>query len=244
LAAEKRLATQRKIGKGGVLGGKSVLGRSMKEVVAEVSRRIMVIDVPADVQAAERRIRDDKICHTDSGVQAEVEKAARESEGVDADQLGPANEPAIESITEIKSNGVLAARPSTPSSSTVPQSRPEPARPKAKPKSTPDRTSTPQASSSASIKPQPQVIDLTEDESVPSAPIVEQSKWSCPTCTLLNPVSVQSCEACTTDRPGRKPKPKPKSSTQEGWYCEFCGTGPRDMSYWSCGECGWVRKWG
>lgn len=36
-AAEKRLAVQRKIGKGGVLGGRDVKGRSMKEVIAEVS---------------------------------------------------------------------------------------------------------------------------------------------------------------------------------------------------------------
>jgi hypothetical protein len=35
-AAEKRLAVQKKIGKGGVLGGSSVLGRSMKDVLAEV----------------------------------------------------------------------------------------------------------------------------------------------------------------------------------------------------------------
>lgn len=35
-AAEKRLAVQKKIGKGGVLGGNSVLGRSMKDVLAEV----------------------------------------------------------------------------------------------------------------------------------------------------------------------------------------------------------------
>jgi hypothetical protein len=35
-AAEKRLAVQKKIGKGGVLGGSSVNGRSMKDVLAEV----------------------------------------------------------------------------------------------------------------------------------------------------------------------------------------------------------------
>jgi len=35
-AAEKRLAVQKKIGKGGVLGGSSVQGRSMKDVLAEV----------------------------------------------------------------------------------------------------------------------------------------------------------------------------------------------------------------
>ena len=36
-AAEKRLATQIKIGKGGVLGGSSVAGRNVREVLAEVS---------------------------------------------------------------------------------------------------------------------------------------------------------------------------------------------------------------
>jgi hypothetical protein len=36
LAAQKRLDVQRKIGKGGVLGGKGVGGRGMKEVLAEV----------------------------------------------------------------------------------------------------------------------------------------------------------------------------------------------------------------
>jgi hypothetical protein len=40
-AAEKRLATQRKIGKGGVLGGSGTGGKTMKEVIAEVSDRLM-----------------------------------------------------------------------------------------------------------------------------------------------------------------------------------------------------------
>lgn len=36
-AAEKRLAVQRKIGKGGVLGGRATAGRGIREVLAEVS---------------------------------------------------------------------------------------------------------------------------------------------------------------------------------------------------------------
>lgn len=36
-AAERRLAAQRKIGKGGVLGGRGTAGRSVREVLAEVS---------------------------------------------------------------------------------------------------------------------------------------------------------------------------------------------------------------
>jgi hypothetical protein len=35
-----------------------------------------------------------------------------------------------------------------------------------------------------------------------------------------------------------------KTSDADGWWCEFCGAGPREMGFWSCLECGWVRKWG
>lgn len=37
-AAQKRLEVQKKIGKGGVLGGSDYKNRSMKEVLAEVSQ--------------------------------------------------------------------------------------------------------------------------------------------------------------------------------------------------------------
>lgn len=36
-AAEKRLARQRVMGRGGVLGGSKVTGKTMREIVAEVS---------------------------------------------------------------------------------------------------------------------------------------------------------------------------------------------------------------
>lgn len=38
-AAEKRLARQRIMGRGGVLGGSKAAGKSLRDVVAEVSRR-------------------------------------------------------------------------------------------------------------------------------------------------------------------------------------------------------------
>jgi hypothetical protein len=62
-------------------------------------------------------------------------------------------------------------------------------------------------------------------------------EWSCPTCTLLNPAHSLQCEACGSA----------KSTTKgdgEMWWCEFCGSGPREMGFWSCTDCGWVRKWG
>lgn len=69
--------------------------------------------------------------------------------------------------------------------------------------------------------------------------VLLSGEWQCPTCTLLNLPHILRCEACTS------PKPVSVSSKDgKGWMCEFCGSGPRDMSFWSCGECGWVRKWG
>ena len=59
-AAEKRLAVQKKIGKGGVLGGSSVLGRSMKDVLAEVrcSFSTSLILNPKRTRLTTRRQRD------------------------------------------------------------------------------------------------------------------------------------------------------------------------------------------
>jgi hypothetical protein len=51
-AAEKRLAVQKKIGKGGVLGGSSVLGRSMKDVLAEVCPFLLAILPPSSLHRA------------------------------------------------------------------------------------------------------------------------------------------------------------------------------------------------
>jgi hypothetical protein len=185
-------------------------------------------------------------------VQAEVEKAQRESEGVDADQL------VSSSTASVKGSGDTISKPpkrspsiANPRSQVQPQttvasatSRPIPSLPSQRPN--------PVASSS---KPPPPIIDLTDDlddldSSSPPVPTPisrpKSTQWPCPTCTLLNPTSLASCEACTTPRPGLSSNTHPniKLKTEEGWYCEFCTSGPRDMSYWSCGECGRVRKWG
>ncbi len=45
-AAQKRLDVQRRIGKGGVLGGRAVAGRSVREVLAEVSSSLLSVFNP------------------------------------------------------------------------------------------------------------------------------------------------------------------------------------------------------
>ncbi|WVQ72805.1 hypothetical protein IAR50_002365 [Cryptococcus sp. DSM 104548] len=74
-AAEERLGRARVLGKGGKLGGSGSGGKSMKELV---------------VEAAERRLKDDKVCKTEEHsdeVEKEIKKAQQESIGVDAEEL-------------------------------------------------------------------------------------------------------------------------------------------------------------
>ncbi|TYJ58885.1 hypothetical protein B9479_000317 [Cryptococcus floricola] len=76
-AAEERLGRAKVLGKGGKLGGSGSAGKSMKELVAE---------------AAERRLKDDRVCKTEEHsdeAEREVKKAQEESIGVDAGTLAP-----------------------------------------------------------------------------------------------------------------------------------------------------------
>jgi hypothetical protein len=190
-------------------------------------------------------MKDDKICHTaHPDVQAEVKKAEEESEGVDADQLDNAGPSRITSTSDQLEKAGPSRITSTPISSSTPlgiASRPAQSSSTAKSSTQAKPTSKPKPSSSTipfpkSI-PKSEVIDLTADD---DPPLSVPTEWSCPTCTLLNPISSRTCEACTTPN-ANTPPPSKKG---DGWFCDFCGSGPRDMSYWSCSECGWVRKWG
>lgn len=135
------------------------------------------------------------------------------------------------------------AEPSTSTPTPKPRSRP----PLAAPSNLREATTLSQPNGSGpSNRPLPrakasEVIDLTGDDNDHNDN--DTDEWPCPTCTLLNPFTALSCEACTTPRPQSQSQHRPK--TQDGgWFCDFCGSGPREMSFWSCNECGWVRKWG
>ncbi|EIW73578.1 hypothetical protein TREMEDRAFT_59752 [Tremella mesenterica DSM 1558] len=218
-AAQKRLDTQRRIGKGGVLGGSRVLGKSMKEIMAE---------------AAERRIRDDKACNTsDEGhakeVEEEVRKAQNESVGIDAQDL-----PGNDDTAGDKHGDMSRSRSRSPSIELIDGPRPPLVSKSNKKNGTGVTSLKKNVSPPQHSQPPITAKRITSLVKIP-AERTKPKEWSCATCTLLNPASKTRCEACDTARP---------VDPSEGWYCEFCGAGPRDAGYWSCLECGWVRKWG
>lgn len=180
-----------------------------------------------------------------------MRRAQAESEGMDADDMPDSTRGVgIQQSTIPSSSSAVLPTPSVPNELKDPAGGSGPS----KPNGGPSRKSikpTPTPQSRVSREPvtrtstaKAEVIDLTEDD-----------EWSCPTCTLLNLVSSQTCEACNSPRPGQRSTSHSSSTIPittsrsnglevDGWFCDFCGAGPREMSFWSCGVCGSVRKWG
>ncbi|KAK8858439.1 hypothetical protein IAR55_002666 [Kwoniella newhampshirensis] len=228
-AAEKRLATARVIGKGGVLGGGNRDGRSMKEIIAE---------------AAERRIRDDKACKTeDSGdVEAEVKKAQEESVGVDAvdlerqheqdgrDDKSPGQPPSLPSKASSVSKADISASmanvkkrevidltddelgPTRPISSSIIQRSNE------RVKKSAFQTSRTETTKQWNDIP-PTLLDAAHDDS--STLVLPDGEWSCSTCTLINRPSASSCEACNTTRSRPVTTNRLSGTKTDQWWCEF-----------------------
>ncbi|RFU32749.1 hypothetical protein B7463_g3622, partial [Scytalidium lignicola] len=94
-------------------------------------------------------------------------------------------------------------------------------------------------------------------ESTPVAPIpplAAVTEWSCPTCTLNNPVNYLCCDACATERPSEtsrkiaeatlaleKSKAFGASASPKTWECKYCTTIMEDK-WWTCSTCGKMKE--
>lgn len=108
-------------------------------------------------------------------------------------------------------------------------------------------------------KPMPsKAVETSKPESThiiphPTAPAAA-TEWTCPICTLDNPVNYLCCDACGTERPPEISKKIAEatialenskafgaSSRAKTWDCRYCTT-VMDDKWWTCSSCGKMKE--
>jgi hypothetical protein len=148
-----------------------------------------------------------------------------------------------------------SSSPEVPMKSRPPPFRQNPDRPlsrlvtesttkKPKPKILPSRTVIPPAIPTASKPPLPAAAPV-------KAPEPPLTGWTCPTCTLHNPINFLTCDACTSERPPeitqrlavaeKKRIAALRPAGSKTWVCSRCTTETED-NFWSCRSCGKIKE--
>lgn len=249
-AAEQRAQkAERTKGSGQRLGGAPVhRGQDIRKVIVDaVERRNRADRGCGSTNFTEREIQTISDTATKNGFRTQAEEdAANEAaiaqalwELVQEDERKKHGDDYVLPSAEFPGgNGGGAFTPSSsgPQSSNLPPPVPEWSRP-GSPKMA--RLSAAQAPEPAtSIPSEPTQLESMSD---PPAPLAANG-WTCEMCTLHNPPTCQSCDACGTDRPSPKPKSGPSSARApaDGWSCEVC-TLHNASTHLSCDACGTER---
>lgn len=111
------------------------------------------------------------------------------------------------------------------------------------------------------IPPRPTTLTYSTSQPQPPAPSYTPTPkpptgWTCPICTLHNPINFLACDACTSERPVEitqklaagardnnapaipKPSSRPRPQT---WRCRACSTN-MESSWWTCSTCGKMKE--
>lgn len=137
-----------------------------------------------------------------------------------------------------------------PRSSTAPEPRAPPAR---LPPRHVSRLVTENESSTAK---KPRVVPKKEYEPPapdPPSPAQIPTGWTCPICTLHNPMDFLCCDACTTERPEEITRKladderkavraaQPTGVKVDTWRCHMCST-IMESKWWTCSTCGVMKQ--
>lgn len=264
-AAEKRRTLYS--GSGQRLGGAPVrVGTDIREViVSAIERRNTVLKGCGSEEKSDKEIEDLANQATRNGFRTKAEEDEANERAIaqalwelvqedERKEYGDQYIPATPANPTGNGGGEISPRkPLKPESSPLPGPRPTvPARgtrPEAqhisrlvveasskKPKSTPSR---PTVASAATTLQRPT-----------SAPPATKSLtgWTCPICTLYNPIDFLACDACTSERPieitkklAETPKNGPARPKIQTWRCMRCST-VMESSWWTCSTCGKMKE--
>ncbi|KAJ8702029.1 hypothetical protein PTI98_000778 [Pleurotus ostreatus] len=222
-AAEKRRKVSNLIGQGGRLGG-----------VANV-RNLTPRELAA--QAAERRARDAKSCAYGVDADREAAKAVEESiESNAIDLTGDSDDEVVILNDPTNSTKVAAAQSDrTATATAIPnvEESDDEIEIIGEPIAVPQKHSLKSTDTRRVTQPQTSKLPNTVQTLLPrSKPQPVPTEWSCPTCTLLNPMRALTCDACLTPRPINK---------AYGWMCHACGEYPMPHEFWTCRSCGTMK---
>jgi DNA-dependent metalloprotease WSS1 len=116
-----------------------------------------------------------------------------------------------------------------------------------RPRTIPKKSDTYASSSTSTPAPKPAAVAAPD----PPSPEPYLEGWTCPVCTLHNPISFLACDACTSERPVEITKQiaaadRKKITTtkppgiQETWNCSRCST-IMENKWWTCSTCGKMK---
>ena len=205
------------------------------------------------IQAAERRMRDDKACGSTGRKEMEEEemrKAERDGvEDVASEQDQPAVDVDLDALVDVApppaqpsamsgTPPLPNSQPKTPTnpafaSASSSSSQVNPLKRSAPPAFAPAPPSSSTSPPSSAPRP-PTRPAQTPPPPPPSTPLAHPNQWPCPTCTFLNAFLLPTCEICETSRPE---PPEPVGT----WRCEKCGLRGNEDGFWSCRVCGEIK---
>ena len=278
-AAEKRRTLY--AGSGQKLGGRPVAaGTDIRKVIVDaIERRNTVLKGCGSGNKDENEIKDLADAATKSGLKTKGEEGEANDRAIaqaiwdlvqedEKEEYGESYIPPTASNPTGNGGGKVgpdqpikqesSSKPPPPVRTRVPPIRQHPDRPvsrlvseqpKKRPRAIPKVSDTFASSSSSAppVGPKPAAAPAPD----PPSPEPYINGWTCPVCTLHNPITFLACDACTSERPPgitlkvaeadrKKVTTTKPPGLQNSWSCSRCSTIMEDK-WWTCSTCGKLK---